>query len=156
MSETGTSPIPHGAYRKTAAPGPDPLLTGTDPGTPMKDGLNFPAMFQDIPVMDWERTRDGHGVTFIAGRRVDGKAPPDTAKGMSEDGGETLHSFVSDTTLRVPRLPDRDEDRVPMKAYGGKVYAVVAEVHPLPSRECHPHIPARLDELDGGARDAAE
>jgi hypothetical protein len=36
-----------------------------------KDGLNFPAMFQDIPVMDWEKTRNGHGITFIAGRRVD-------------------------------------------------------------------------------------
>jgi nitrite reductase/ring-hydroxylating ferredoxin subunit len=37
----------------------------------IKDGLNFPNAFQDLPVMDWEKTRAGHGVTFIAGRRVD-------------------------------------------------------------------------------------
>jgi nitrite reductase/ring-hydroxylating ferredoxin subunit len=37
----------------------------------LKDGLNFPDAFQDIPVMDWATTRGGHGVTFIAGRRVD-------------------------------------------------------------------------------------
>lgn len=37
----------------------------------IKNGLNFPDAFQDMPVMDWEKTRDGHGVTFIAARRID-------------------------------------------------------------------------------------
>ena len=37
----------------------------------IKDGLNFPEAFKDLPVMDWEKTRNGHGCTFIAGRRVD-------------------------------------------------------------------------------------
>ena len=36
----------------------------------MKAGLNFPDAFQDMPVMDWQRTRNGHGVTFVAARRV--------------------------------------------------------------------------------------
>ena len=255
----------------------------------MKDGLNFPAMFQDIPVMDWEQTRNGHGITFIAGRRVDddtiwirmtemifpdliqnanlmtsaheqrhttvcmtrwhtpvddtncilfgwrhfnaeidlhgdgredgcgydkidfldgqcerpyeigqrapgdwdaitsqrpiavhalenpgssdigvymcrkllrdlveGKTPPDTTKGMSKDGEQTLHSFGSDTTLRVPRLPDREEDRKLMKEYGRKVYDIVADADPLPSKERRRYILVRLDELDGGMREAAE
>lgn len=37
----------------------------------IKDGLNFPEAFKGQPVMDWEKTRGGHGCTFIAGRRVD-------------------------------------------------------------------------------------
>jgi len=36
----------------------------------IKDGLNFPEAFKNLPVMDWEKTRNGHGCTFIAGRRV--------------------------------------------------------------------------------------
>jgi tert-butyl alcohol monooxygenase / tert-amyl alcohol desaturase len=37
----------------------------------IKDGLNFPNAFFDMPIMDWGTTRNGHGVAFIAGRRVD-------------------------------------------------------------------------------------
>ena len=255
----------------------------------LKDSLNFPTMFQDIPVMDWENTRNGHGITFIAGRRVDddtvwvrmtemifphliqnanlmtsaheqrhttvcmtrwhtpvddencilfgwrhfnagidlhgsgneddcgydkidfldgqcerpyevgqrapgdwdaltgqrriavhalenpgssdvgvymcrkllrdlaeGRAPADTAKGMSDDGEETLHSVCSDTTLNVSRLPDREEDRKLMKEFGRKVYAIVADADPLPSKERRNYILARLDEIDGGMREAAE
>ncbi len=37
----------------------------------IKSGMNFPDSFQDMPVMDWEKTRDGHGVRFMAARRTD-------------------------------------------------------------------------------------
>ena len=37
----------------------------------VRDSLNFPDAFLDMPIMGWERTRDGHGCTFIAGRRID-------------------------------------------------------------------------------------
>ncbi len=255
----------------------------------MKDGLNFPAAFQDIPVMDWEKTRNGHGITFIAGRRVDdekiwvrmtemifphliqnanlmptahevrhttvcmtrwhvpvddtncilfgwrhfndkvdpgghgseddcgydkidfldgqverpyeigqrapgdwdaicsqrsiavhamenpgtsdigvyrcrrllrelvrGTAPEDTTKPMSEDGSETLHSFGSDTTLHVPKLADKGEDRKLMKEMGRKVYQILADADAKSSSERRAYILARLDELDGGQRQAAE
>lgn len=256
----------------------------------IKDGLNFPTAFQDIPVLDWEKTRNGHGCTFIAGRRVDdetiwvrmtemifpdlvqnanlmssahevrhtsicmtrwhtpvddthcilfgwrhfndeidlngdsreedcgydkidfldgqverpyevgqrapgdwdaicsqrpiavhalenpgttdlgvylcrqllreqvrGKAGPDTSKPMSEDGTETKHSFGSDTTIRVPSLPDRDADRKLIKEMGRKVYAIMADADAVPSQERRTYIRARLDQLDGGAaKDAAE
>ena len=37
----------------------------------MKDGLNFPDTFTGmLPIMDWEKTRNGHGMCFMAGRRV--------------------------------------------------------------------------------------
>lgn len=36
-----------------------------------RDGLNFPQAFQDLPVMDWEETKDGNGIAFIANRRID-------------------------------------------------------------------------------------
>lgn len=256
----------------------------------IKDGLNFPAAFQDMPVLDWEKTRNGHGCTFIAGRRVDdetiwvrmtemifpdlvqvsnlmtsahevrhtsicmtrwhtpvddthcilfgwrhfneeidlngdgceddcgydkidfldgqverpyeigqrapgdwdticsqrpiavhalenpgttdlgvylcrqllrdqlrGKAGPDSTKPMSDEGAGTIHTFGSDTTLRVPRLPDVDADRKLMKEMGRKVYAIMADADAVTSRERRAYIRARLDELDGGAaRDAAE
>jgi nitrite reductase/ring-hydroxylating ferredoxin subunit len=37
----------------------------------VRDGLNFPDAFQDMPIMSWEATRKGQGCTFIAGRRID-------------------------------------------------------------------------------------
>lgn len=254
----------------------------------LKDGLNFPTIFQDIPVMDWETTRNGHGITFIAGRRVDddtiwvrmtemifphliqnanlmtsaheqrhttacmtrwhtpvddencilfgwrhfnadidlhgsgneddcgydkidfldgqcerpyeigqrapgdwdaicnqrrvavhalenpgssdigvymcrkllrdlaeGKAPVDTTKVMSDDGEETLHSVCSDTTLNIPRLPDREEDRKLMKEYGRKVYTIVADADSLSSKDRRNFILARLHELDDGVHEEA-
>ncbi|MBH62157.1 MAG: ring-hydroxylating oxygenase subunit alpha [Alphaproteobacteria bacterium] len=37
----------------------------------MKEGLNFPDTFTGmLPVMDWEKTRNGHGMCFMGGRRV--------------------------------------------------------------------------------------
>ena len=75
---------------------------------------------------------------------------------MSDDCEKTLHTFGSDTTLHAPRLPDRDEDRRLMKDMGRKVYAIMADADPLPSKERRNYILARLDEIDGGMREAAE
>ena len=69
---------------------------------------------------------------------------------------EELHSFVSDTTLRVPRLPDREAERRMMKLMGRKVFAIMADADALSSKQRRAYILARLDELDGGVRQAAE
>ena len=85
-----------------------------------------------------------------------GETPPDTSRGMSDDGEQALHSFAQDSTLRVPRHPDREEDRKVIKEMGRKVYQVMLEADAVPSREREAYILVRLDELDGGLLDAAE
>ena len=255
----------------------------------LKEGLNFPEAFKDMPVLDWEKTRNGHGITFVAGRRVDddtvwvrmtemvfpnltqisnlmptahtvrhtsiclsrwhvpvddthcilfgwrhfndevdpeghgseedcgydkidfldgqverpydvgqrapgdwdaicsqrpiavhamenpgtsdigvyrcrrllrqlvrGEAEEDSTRPMSADRTQTLHTYGSDTTLRVPRLADKNQDRKLMKEMGRKVYQVMADADAVSTAERRDYILARLDELDGGKRAAAE
>ena len=86
---------------------------------------------------------------------AEGKTLVDTTKAMSDDGEKTLHSVCFDTTLNVPRLLDCEEDRKLMKEYGRKVYAIVTDADPLPSKDRQNIILARLDELDGGVREEA-
>ena len=86
---------------------------------------------------------------------AEGKAPVDTTKVMSDDGEETLHSVCSDTTLNIPRLPDREEDRKLMKEYGRKVYTIVADADSLSSKDRRNFILARLHELDDGVHEEA-
>lgn len=255
----------------------------------LKDGLNFPEAFNDMPVLDWEKTRNGHGITFVAGRRVDddtiwvrmsemvfpnltqisnlmptahtvrhtsiclsrwhvpvddthcilfgwrhfndevdperhgceedcgydkidfldgqverpyeigqrapgdwdainsqraiavhamenpgtsdigvyrcrrllrelvrGEAAADSTAPMSADGTQTLHTFGSDTTLRVPRQADRNADRKLMKEMGRKVFQVLQDADAIATNERRDYIRARLDDLDGGKQEAAE
>ena len=256
----------------------------------MKEGLNFPEAFYDLPVLEWEKTHNGHGCTFVAGRRLDdetvwirfsemifpdlvqisnlnssahemrhtatsltrwhtpvddthcilfgwrhfndeidlhgdgreadcgidkvdfidgqverpyevgqrapgdwdaissqrpiaihalenpgtsdrgvylcrqllrdlvrGKAGTDSTRPMSDDGGETLHAFGSDSTVRLKRLADRDADRQQIKEMGSKVFAIMADADAVPSQDRRAFIRGRLDELDGGdIRDVAD
>jgi len=69
---------------------------------------------------------------------------------------EDLHPFVSDTTLRVPRLLDRAAERRMMKLMGRKVFAIMADADALSSKQRPAYILARLDEPDVGVRQAAE
>ncbi|MGI9479023.1 MAG: hypothetical protein ACR2PI_20135, partial [Hyphomicrobiaceae bacterium] len=87
---------------------------------------------------------------------VRGEAAADSTTPMSADGTQTLHTFGSDTTLRVPRQSDRNADRKLMKDMGRKVFGVLQDADAIQTIERRAYIRARLDELDGGQQQAAE
>jgi len=86
-----------------------------------------------------------------------GKAGPDTSRPMSADGRQTLYTWGSDTTLRVPRGADLAADRTLIKELGRKVLAILGDADKVDSAGRRKYVLARLDQLDGGyLRHAAE
>ena len=86
---------------------------------------------------------------------VRGKVPADTTRTIGEGGKDTLHIYTQDAVLNVPKRPDVD-DRELMRSFGRQVLEIMMEADSLPSDQRDAHVRARLDELDGGLREAAE
>lgn len=86
---------------------------------------------------------------------VRGETPADTTRTISEGGKDTLHMYTQDTVLNIPTQSGMDDAEL-VKGYGRQILAIMHEADELPSDKRDAYVRSRLDDLDGGFRQAAE
>ena len=80
---------------------------------------------------------------------VQGKTAPDPTRALAEAGGtDTLPRYTSDTSLRIPRHPDKEKDRELIRKAAHQVLAGMKECDALPTGKRKAHILRRLDEIE--------
>jgi hypothetical protein len=84
-----------------------------------------------------------------------GETPADTSRAISAGGKDTLHMYSQDSVLNVPMQSGTDDAEL-MKGYGRQILAIMQEADELPSDKRDAYVRSRLDDLDGGYRQAAE
>ena len=84
---------------------------------------------------------------------VQGKTAPDPTRALAEAGGtDTLPRYTSDTSLRIPRHPDKEKDRELIRKAAHQVLASMKECDALPTAKRKAHMLRRLDEIDGNLK----
>ena len=86
---------------------------------------------------------------------VRGGTPADTSRAISTGGKDTLHMYTQDSVLNIPMRPSRDDAEL-LRSVGRQVLAIMMEADDLPSGQRDAHVRSRLDNLDGGYRQAAD
>jgi phenylpropionate dioxygenase-like ring-hydroxylating dioxygenase large terminal subunit len=84
---------------------------------------------------------------------VRGNTPSDSTRAVAAAAGDTLPMYAQDTILRIPRR-EGDEDRKLILQVGKQVLEITKEADLLSGRERDAHVRRRLDDLDGGDKEA--
>lgn len=88
---------------------------------------------------------------------VSGKSAPDPVRAFAKRGGtETLPRYPSDSVLRLPRQPGKEEDRALIREAAHQVFAIMKECDVLLLAQRRPHVLRRLDEIEQGLNAQAQ